>query len=304
MSFVVGTTTVAPQMAPVAKGTNFRDSIRVIAPPWLSGFWGQRFLYMLGLQIDVISEALRMGVIQRMPLSCEEEALPFIGGDRQMPRGPSEPTDGYRERLRLAFPTWKLAGNAPTLLRQLAAYYAPDPPQIRYVCTGVDDQDNLVTDWWTSAAHTGELSYHRSSPGNWDWDGQTDQIRFWVIFYLPPLTPWYVGDGHVVGGGQSVGFTESNTFITDIRAIIGKWKAAGSHAGTYPNLQAGIILTESTMLAPIQVGTFTVGDGSLIGMTTEVEAFNPLLAPGAPMPDGDWDIPANRFANAFYCSGI
>jgi hypothetical protein len=293
-----------PHFETVPQRTNYRYGIQTVAPPWLQDDASVRFLYTMAIQLDAIAEYLRIGVLQRFPGRCQPDALAYIGSDRQIFRGFQEADAGYAERLRKAFPTWKFAGNAPTLLRQLSAYFAPDPPKIRYVASGLDQDGNPVSTWWTAAEGTGELSYYRADPANWNWDGDFEKVRFWIIFYLPELTPWYVGDGHVVGGGQSVGFTEDGAFVRDLRAIIAKFKCDGSHAGTFPTFDAGIILTTSDMEAAITVGSFDVGDGSHIGETHPVEAFNPFIQPGPPMPNGDWDDPANRFSGAFYASGI
>jgi hypothetical protein len=293
-----------PRFTPVPRHSNYRYTIQTLAPPWLQDDASVRFLYTMAIQLDAIAEYLRIGVLQRFPGRAQPDALAYIGSDRQIFRGFEESDEAYAERLRKAFPTWKFAGNAPTLLRQLSAYFAPNIPKIRYVTSGLDQNGDPVTTWWTAAADTGDLSYYRSDPANWDWDGDFERVRFWIILYLPELTPWYVGDGHVVGGGQSVGFTQNGQFVRDVRSIIAKFKCEGSHAGTFPTFEAGIILTTSDMEAFITVGSFDVGDGSLVGDTHPVEAFNPFIQPGAPMPDGDWDVPANRFPGAFYASGI
>lgn len=272
--------------APQHRGSFRKTAIR-IAPPWLSGvgtpedpLWGGRLMYALGIQFDALAEYTRMGVIQRFPSVCQSEALPFIGSDRGLRRGGAEPESGYRERLRNAIPSWKKAGSAQAILEQLAAYFAPTPPVLRYVVNGLDELGNRIADWWT--LENGVYSYTRANLSNWDWDGTYPPGRFWIIVYGQVLTPWYWGDGHVWGGGQSWGFEEDGSLITDVRSLIATWKAAGSHAGTFDaGLDAGILFTN---------------DGSL---------FDPTAAPGSPgMPDGTWADPLNRDPNAFYLSGV
>jgi hypothetical protein len=259
---------------------HFREGIMNTAPPFLSGEWGGRFLYSIGIQLDAIAEMLRMGVDQRFPDLCQAEALQYIGADRVLRRGGAEPSSGYRDRLRKAFKSWKKAGSPIAVLEQLAAYFAPTPPRIRYVVNGQDENGSYITDWWT--LENGVYTYTRANPSNWDWDGYFPVGRFWIIVYGGVLTPWYWGDGHTWGGGQSWGFDGPGAFIQDIRSLVATWKAAGSHAGTYSSgLDAGLIFTNDDT------------------------AFDPASAPGDPgMPDGTWADPLNRNPNALYLSGI
>jgi hypothetical protein len=259
---------------------HFREGIMTLAPPWLSGEWGGRLLYSFGIQLDAIAEMLRMGVLQRFPGACESEALQYIGSDRVIRRGVTEPEDAYRERLTNAIPSWKKAGSALAILEQLGGYFAPTPPRIRYVVNGLDENGVRINDWWT--LENGVYTYHRSDPANWDWDGTYPPGRFWIIIYGGVLTPWYWGDGHVWGGGQSWGFEGSGEFIQDIRSLVGTWKAAGSHAGTFnAGLDSGLIFTDDDTI------------------------FDPTSSPGDPgMPDGTWADPLNRNPNALYLSGV
>lgn len=268
------------KFSPKPYAGHFREGIMSLAPPWLSGKWGGRLLYSFGIQLDAIAEMLRMGVDQRFPLFCEAEALQYIGSDRVIRRGVTEPEDAYRERLTNAIPSWKKAGSALAILEQLGGYFAPTPPRIRYVVNGLDENGVRINDWWT--LENGVYTYHRSDPANWDWDGTYPPGRFWIIIYGGVLTPWYWGDGHVWGGGQSWGFEGSGEFIQDIRSLVGTWKAAGSHAGTFDaGLDSGLIFTDDDTI------------------------FDPTAAPGSPgMPNGNWNDPLNRNPNALYLSGV
>lgn len=258
----------------------FRAGINTVTPPWLADKDSYRFFYSLGIQIDGVAELTRLGNIQRFPGVCESEALQYIGSDRVIRRGGAEPDSGYRDRLRKARPSWKKAGSAKAVLEQLGGYFAPTPPKLRYVTNGLDENGDRIADWWT--LENGVYTYHRSNPSNWDWDGTYPAGRFWIIVYGQVLTPWYWGDGHVWGGGQSWGFVESGAFLTDVRSLVGTWKAAGSHAGTFDaGLDAGLIFSNDDAL------------------------FDPTAAPGSPgMPDGDWNDPLNRDSDAFYLSGV
>jgi len=256
-----------------------RDSAKVISPSWLRGFWGERFVYAIALQLDALWDWVRQGVRAALPGYGPSDALPSIGNDVQIFRGPNEPEAAYVDRLQRALPTWKKAGGAPALLAQIQAYFSPDPVKIQYIVNGVDENDDPVADW-TTLDELSVLSFHRANPSNWDWDGDTTQIRFWIVVYLSAgvtVTPKLWGDGHTYGDGTSWGYVETVALATDIRNLIHKWKAAGSHAWR----DGGIIL---------------VGEGG--------SQFDPTDPPGPPNPDGTWGDPANRTLTAFYLSGI
>jgi hypothetical protein len=263
----------------IPETTTFRESVKNVCPSWLQGFWGYRFLYSTAIQLDAISEALRQGVLARMPGYGTREALPYIGNDRQILRGFQETDAAYIQRLQQAIPTWKLAGNSYSIIGQLAGYVSPYAPTIRYVVTGKDETNTSIADYVTLQA--GATSYSRRSGANfnWDWDGQLNNYRFWVILYL--LNPgglfgpvnwggFSYGDGSTWGGSATAGL------VQDVRAIVSKWKAGGTQC-------------VNIIVAPANV-TATV--------------FNPTNAPGGNMPDGDWNNFRNRYSGALYWDGV
>jgi hypothetical protein len=241
-------------------------------------------LYSIGIQLDGISELLRQGEISRMPGVGTNEALQFIGSDRQILRGFAESDDSYIARLRGAFDAWKLAGNPQSLVPQILGYLTPSTPRIRYVATGTDvGAGTHYADWITFEA--GSTTYHRAEPTNWDWDGSFSDWRFWIIIYAIPSI-WqfrHWGDGSVWGNPtESWGSTATPEQATDIRSLVSKWKCAGT----------------------IAQNIIVAGDTSL---------FSPTAAPGAPMPDGTWGNPwkitggvyvPSREPNALYWNGV
>ncbi len=271
-------------MSAPAQTSVFRGAVQKISPPWLQGTNGYKFTYSaIGIVLDALAEYLRIGVLQRFPGKAQSSALPFIGSDRQILRGFRESDDAYVPRLRHAFQTWKFAGNAQTLMSELAAYFSPTPPVIRYVVNGVYKSSGIkFADWWT--LQDGTFTHTRTIEGftanNWNWDNDFDQRRFWIIIYRNEgFTPWFWGDGHYWDGGQSWGYEEEFTenFAVDARNFIQQWKAAGSHCWQL----GGIIVT---------------GDMTL---------FDPSGS-GAGYPDGTWDVYANRagIPTTFYLDGI
>src|SRR4051812_28658541 len=99
--------------------TSFRESIQKICPPWLQGYWGSRLMYSLGIQLDGTSTLLQEGVLARMPGYGTTDALQYNGNDRQILRGFEESDDSYIQRVQNALDTWKIAGGAQSIIKQL-----------------------------------------------------------------------------------------------------------------------------------------------------------------------------------------
>jgi hypothetical protein len=269
--------------------------------PWMRGEVGSRLLYSAGLQLDGLAEQFRVAQFQRYPEYCLPEALQFIGRDRRIFRGLSETDASYAGRLTQARATWKFAGNAPTLLRQLWALLTPGSTvRIRYVVNGYSDTAGSGTqfaDWWT-IDDTG-LTHLRTDAGasNWNWDssalGYGKQARFWIIIYRADVTPavWGVPppdtwgeEGWYWGTGDG-----PRDWLLDTRRVIQTFRAAGSACGTWQGFSAGIIVADPTNTSS------PWGAGG---------PFDPTLAPGYPMPDGDFQTPSNRPPGAVYLSGL
>lgn len=278
-----------------------------LCPPWLLGTADSiKFPFVWSLVVDGSLDWIRLGMLQQMPTSpvTQPEAVAALGRDAEIARGRFEPQDSYAGRVKSARSTWALAGNARTLLRQLRAYFLPDPPLIRYLVNGTVNGVQFAD--WTTINPDGTIEYLRASPNNWDWDGKvgttvTDAVgthstlvRFWVFIYKPALvikwgaTP--VGSGLDWGVSQDVaswGFDGSDQWYVDVRNLIVQWKAAGSHCGAnYPVCDGGIVAV--------------IGD--------PVTTFNPTNPPdptGVNMPNGTWGNPSNRnSALGTYLGGI
>ncbi len=286
---------IPPHADLVPQGAPFRASAEVFCPPWLRGYVGSRYVYAGAIQWDVLSEFTRIGVIQRYPSLAQTAALTQLGKDRKIFRGLSESDANYAERLRRFKGTWKLAGNAPTLLRQLWELLAPNASRIRYVVNGYDGAAGAGTqfaDWWTIDG-TG-LSFERVSPSNWDWDGSYGKnVRFWIIVYRDDLTPakWGVPpyawgeDGLFWGGSPS----STRDWVVDTFNVVQTFKAAGSHMGPFPLYGGGLIVADPS---------FTGAPWGPAG------PFAPSYAPGYPMPDGTFQDYSGRAPGAVYISGL
>lgn len=254
-----------------------RDGFRLISPPWLTRRVGERLQWTIGLALDGYAEAVREGIKARMPGVGTPEALPRIGNDRQIDRGPSESDESYAARLSAAFDTWRVAGNPAPLLEQLRAYFLPTPPPIRVVC------DRSV--WHEIDPTSSVVTRTKPTVPNWVWDthavhaspapGAPRWWRGWVIIdsSAGPWSQWLLGEpGVALGDGHTLGSTATVEEVLSIQRIVRRWKPAHVHA----------------------VHVIVTFDASLF------EATNPA---GAPMPSEDYEDFASRAADAAYWEG-
>ena len=264
---------------------SFRDSIRTMVPPWLADRFplpltnGFRFLYCNAAVLDAFMQVAVEGLRAKYPGIGTPTALPYLGRDRLILRGPDESDAHYAARLVGWLQAWRLAGSAVAVLNQLYDYFSPaTPPLLR-----------LVTNWgtWYTLAPDGTLTIQRYTMGEaapWNWDNRPDLwARCWVIIYSPNGVPWGPdrawGEGGKWGDGRRWGTTATRDQVVSIQQIVAQWK--GAHA-LYPNV---IISFDPAAFAP---------DGS-----------------GA-QPDGTWGtyykivggvaVPS-RYANARYWDG-
>lgn len=283
------------RFATVPTGSPFRQSAQEYSPPWLLGYDSARLQYSQALMWDALAEYTRLGVLQRYPTVAQPDALAELGKDRRIWRGLAETDDHYAERLRSFKRTWKHAGNAPTLLRQLWEYMTPNTTRIRYVVngyTGAAGPGTQFADWWT--IDSGGLHYQRVSPCNWNWDGSYGKnVRFWLIVYRTDLVPakWGVPPypwsqpGLFWGGGIG----SNRDWVIDTFNIVAAFKAAGSHMGPFPLFDGGLIIANPTATAA------PWGPNG---------PFDPVMSPGYPMPNGTFQTPSNRPPGAIYVSGL
>ena len=242
---------------------SFRETLRRYVPPWLSDrpTWGRtvgfRFLYGLAAILDGGMQLLVEGMQARLPGIGTPTALPYIGRDRRVIRGPNESDAEYAARLLDWLDLWRAAGNAYALAKALQAFLAPGHPRIRIVTRSGF--------WWTLDP-SGELSWQLA--GNWDWDSLTHPENagcwadFWVIVYPPHFpTDGTWGDGGSFWGepktfGQDVSTANAET----IRSLVRQWKSAHSRC-------VALIFTY------------------------DLQSFDPSSPPGSPgMPDGRWGL--------------
>lgn len=248
---------------------NFRGILTRVVPRWLKGPNAQSILYTIGACTDAIGETLLAGLYARLPghSAGTSEALPYLGRDKGITRGPSETDAAYALRVSKALDSWSTAGNVYTLIAQLREWWAPYYRPFRIVTnSGV----------WYDVAPDGTVTKTATSPNNWNWDGHPERwFRFWIIFAAAPFVRWMIGDGHRIGmSGLTIGSTMPSFWYAGIRSIVDRWKPAGT-------------ICESI------IATF---DDSI---------FLSSNAAGSPgQPDGTYDDPASRNGSAIYSASV
>lgn len=215
-------------------------------PWWLTGPNRGRILWSFGLAMDAIMQRAQEATLQRFPLFCAPDALPWHGRDRRIVRGLVESTDSYRRRLVQWRKTHKKKGIAWGILENIQAYFLPQVPVVRLVSGGT-----TAAQWWTIDSN-GVRSFHRQTPSNWDWDsaepGQTPidtQRRFWVIIYQDETDPFVMFFPNDTSAFQDPTRTRGTAGLhaaaDDLLRIALDWKQAGTWC-------AGIIIAHDTAM--------------------------------------------------------
>lgn len=216
---------------------SFRVKLARDLPTWLNGYWGSRYMYPLGLFLDIFAEAAVDAVKARFPDLAPPDAFTWFAQDRQIDRGFIEPLESYRARLKLWLDLWRRAGSAESVMVALGAYIFPNLATMRTV-----SNDSA---WDTIAAGAAPPPVHvLVRPRNWDWDSYVFSKnspspddpeyhgkwnRAWVVIY-PPAQLWKktrkYGDGMRYGDGSCFGFTGDSAQANSLRAQVEKWRPA------------------------------------------------------------------------------
>jgi hypothetical protein len=234
---------------------SYRDLVRRLVPPWLSDrsprplTVGFRLIYAMGTALDGIFEWTVQGLSSKFPGFGTPTALPYIGRDRGVIRGPNESDESYAARLIPWLDAWRTAGSPVTVLKQLRPFFLPDaPPPMRTVT-------NSGT-WYVYDADTETVSV--SKLANWNWDDKPELwARLWLIIDSSTGFPWGPdgtwGDGNAWGDGRTWGTDATRAEVETVQAIIGQWKAAH---GYYINTIISFGLGEFDPSTPEPDGTW------------------------------------------------
>lgn len=200
----------------------FRDFVyRTAQPSWMTTGESELVQYSLGVAVDGALERMRLSYEAGNPTTAPEDALRFMGRDRRIRRGRSEPAASYAVRLVRYLDDHKTQGNPFALMDQLYAYLQTAGVTLRTV----DRRGN----WFTRAAD-GTRGYALNR-ANWDWDGGalTSFTRFWVVIYSD-TGPWTAQWLHGTPGAAATSGTTTATAdeIAGVMAIVKEWKPAGT----------------------------------------------------------------------------
>lgn len=233
---------------------SFRVGVRRLIPPWLrdrtqlAKTTGLRLLASFGCVLDALVQLGIEGVQSSMPTHAPASALPFLGRDRRIIRGPLQSNADYAEQLTHWIAYHQQAGNAPTLARMLQRYLGPSPyPMVRVVTR---------SGFWTTLNPDGSLSFAHGTA--WDWDSVTHPERagntdIWVIVYepsLPEAGTWGDGGEGYWDEAKAWDHDTSTENAQRIRDLLEQWK--GAHAF----VRALIFAYDAASFDPADSGTY------------------------------------------------
>lgn len=204
----------------------FRDVAFNISPPRLQTEKAANYVYaFIGLPLDMIAQAAKESVLARFPSYCPEDALPYHGRDRGIPRGPAEPKESFIARLLEWRQLEEGSGVGRAMLDELAAYLQPSLMRLR-----IWTQAGMI---YTREAD-GFLLIDHSAPMYWNWDNSPGlYARSWLVIYSDPDVAGFPfsrdgtwGDGGTWGDDPTTGWGSTATLnqIAGIRSIVSQRK--------------------------------------------------------------------------------
>lgn len=135
-----------------------------ILPPWLPRN-GRAYARAVGARMDKVLQLYRDAVLSRFPKYAPADALPLIGKERSLPRGPAETEAAYRLRLDGAWDAWGgdqtpvtgKGGGGGTPLGLLKAIKAMGLPTGSSGATIVTHNDTLLAESYYQLDGSGNL---------------------------------------------------------------------------------------------------------------------------------------------------
>lgn len=100
------------------------------APPWATGRNFSSWWQAHGLLKDACADAARVATKASWPKATPEDALPFIGQDRSLPRVPSDTEATYRATLQDARNLWAYGGTEQGVLAAITRRFPGSSPTI------------------------------------------------------------------------------------------------------------------------------------------------------------------------------
>ena len=208
----------------------FRDTFRV--PEWLSNRVGLDVGYRLAWAIlsplDALFETMYQGVLAGRP-GANYTSLGLIGRSRGIVRGADDTDEDYAERLREWLDTWRQAGRAECLARQLHEVL-PGRPRVRVA--------SRLGNWVTVNAD-GSLATHDSISLDWDFlshpERTSDIANWWSEMWIIIEDPWEYRPtdlafaGLLTGDTRGIGHFCRQEDVDIVKGQILQWKSAHSY---------------------------------------------------------------------------
>lgn len=197
----------------------FRTSWYRLAPPWLRTGNAERYMYTMQLMSDFLVEKSVQAMTIRLPGGGDASQLPYLANDRALVQGPAEPNSSFVNRLKAAFPSWKIAGSALSVLLQLQAYITdlqPGVPASNPALSIVGGSWPNHATWWTAQVSGAAPVLRTVSPSNWNWDGRPDPWRAWLVVYLAQVSAGVSGSSASItsaGGGSLLGQNVAGVWV-------------------------------------------------------------------------------------------
>lgn len=180
---------------------SFATSLVQRMPPWLRRTVGGALVRGLGDPLDAVASLTREAAAARFPTADRPDALPVIGAERRIIRGPGEPAATYAGRLRLWLDSHRTRGGAYALLEQLFAFWRYSlnvPIDVVAYSGGRESMD-------TSGAITRDIiDWTGDSSGSWAQD--------WIFFHCPSAIDVAI----VADTGEEIVASTGDTIIASI----------------------------------------------------------------------------------------
>lgn len=203
--------------------TQQRDALAALnRSPVTTGDQGQRFLYTLGLALDVLLDKQNQAQQIHMPGRGDASQLPVLGTDRVLGQGLNETNAEFATRLSGAFDAWDHAGSRPAILSQVQAYLAPSAPlfttqQPQFAIVGGNATYATWDTLYTTSPQGSEPSHVRITPTNWNWSGTYRPWWSWLILYFPSLPVTGLSGSSATlasaGGGSTLGHNVNGVWV-------------------------------------------------------------------------------------------
>lgn len=194
---------------------DFVDAFVQVAPPWLRRTRGARLLRAFGDVTARVFHATSDGVAARFPGAVDgaTDALPYIGRDRRILRGPAEDDATYAARLRTWWDAHARRGGPYALLEQLYLYLVNTEPRqwdlvyrngVRFILDGVTGEitrDLLPTTLSTRWARAVLFALFDSYPSisTQQREAYIAMPREWAAAHMEPIPTVAVWGGGVWG---------------------------------------------------------------------------------------------------------